>query len=285
MDINEFQRTSVPETAADNLFQAIQNPNFPLDIEKIALAVGIQEIQEFPDKNLEGMLVATEDKTAGFISVGSFIRELTRRRFTIAHELGHFLITTHKNIQRCTSADLEIFGSGKKSMSMEVEANLFAANLLMPRKVFFEKIRNEDPSGQLFEHLTDFFGSSLTSTLIRYANFSHESVAVVMSENSKIKWAIPSSGFKYYIPSKVPLSEGSMAIEYFQGNEVPDEFEDIGADLWFDTSEIQHHLLLKELAWPMPYYNSVISVLWLEEDEDEIDDFSIEFDGYLKIKE
>jgi Zn-dependent peptidase ImmA (M78 family) len=58
-----------------------------------------------------------------------------RTRFTVAHELGHFLLG-HKNVPRDTSATMSRSRDPK-----EVAANRFAAELLMPaaavRKLFF----------------------------------------------------------------------------------------------------------------------------------------------------
>lgn len=283
MIIKKINKSSDPIFAATNIITAIDNPVFPLDIEELALNVGIQEIQDMDTDKFEGMLVALPDKTAGYINISSNIRELTRRRFTIAHELGHFLITSHVNNYECSSYDTNNYLDTTKPQ--EIEANKFAAELLMPEYYFKKEIQMRDPSYDLFQLLTDKFGSSLTSTLIRYKDFTDESIAIVKSENAVIQWVLKSEEFKYFIESDVELSPDSYAIEYFQGNDLPKEFDEVEQDTWFETSIFRHHLLVKELSIPMPYYNQVLSVIWIEEDEDEIEDHEDEFDGYLKLKE
>jgi hypothetical protein len=193
------------------------------------------------------------------------------------------LITTHKNVYNCTSHDLNNYHGKKRSK--EIEANHFAAELLMPRKYFASEILNKDPSYLLVQLLTSKFESSLTSTLIRYKDLTTESVAIVLSENSIIKWALRSNGFKYYIESNVQLSPESFAIEFFNGNELPLEFEVVDKNTWFNSSNIKHRIDVMELSIPLPYYNQVISVVWIIEDEDEIEAGEDEFDGYLKLKE
>jgi len=283
MIVGNFQKSSDPEFTAINLIGALESPTFPLDIETIARDVGIIEIKELPTNQFEGMLVSLPDKSAGFISVSQFIREATRRRFTIAHELGHFLITTHADRYLCNSYDLNNYHD--RCNTWEIEANQFAAELLMPRGYFSREINNEVPSYDLIQSLTRTFGSSLTSTLIRYKDLTDESIAIVLCEDSIIKWGFGSKTFGYFIESKTKLSPDSYAIEYFKGNELPKEFMEVERDTWFDTSHIKHHLEVRELSIPLPYYRQVLSVIWLYEDEDEIEDYEDEFDGYLKLKE
>jgi len=56
-----------------------------------------------------------------------------RKRFTIAHELGHFCIPTHsKSAARCVSPEL---AKDESVRVPEREASDFAAELLMPRKI------------------------------------------------------------------------------------------------------------------------------------------------------
>lgn len=283
MIVGKFQKGSSPEFTATSLIRALESPVFPLDVEAIARDVGIIEIQDFPTHQFEGMLVSLQDKSAGFISVSKFIREATRRRFTISHELGHFLITTHANKFLCNSYDLNNYHD--RSNPWEIEANQFAAELLMPMEYFSREIYNEVPSYDLIQSLTKTFGSSLTSTLIRYKDLTDESIAIVLSEDSIIKWAYSSEAFRYFIESQIKLSQDSYAIEYFRGNDLPKEFQEVDRDVWFDASNIKHHLEVRELSIPLPYYRQVLSVIWLYEDEEEIEDYEDEFDGYLKLKE
>jgi Zn-dependent peptidase ImmA (M78 family) len=283
MHVGDFTKSSDPNLTALNLVEAIENLEFPIDIENIAIGVGIKEIEEIPTDKFEGMLVAIQDKTVGFINISKNIRENTRKRFTIAHELGHFLIPSHKNAYSCSSYDLNNYHDNK--WPHEVEANQFAAELLMPRTYFTQEIIDKDPSFGLIQLLTSKFGASLTSTLVRFKDLTHENVAVVLSENLIIKWALRSTGFKYYIESNVNLSPESYAIKYFSGNELALEFEEVERDTWFDASDIKHRMNVMELSIPLPYYNQVISMIWLIEDEDEIEDREDEFDGYLKLKE
>ncbi|TGN13489.1 ImmA/IrrE family metallo-endopeptidase [Leptospira bandrabouensis] len=79
-----------------------------------------------------------------------------RNRFSIAHELGHFVLHSDKGKKQIRAAR---FGNTLE----EQEANLFAAALLMPRKKFREEIeKNRDPI-----HLAAKFLVSLTAAKVR----------------------------------------------------------------------------------------------------------------------
>lgn len=280
----EFEKDRNPIISANRIIKSLDAIEFPVDVEKIAKQLNIQEITETDTDKFEGMLVALPDKSAGFINISENIREPTRKRFTIAHELGHYVIPTHESSYNCNKDDTNNYYD--KKHPQEIEANHFAAELLMPRKYFLKEIERKEPSYDLIQNLTDKFESSLTSTLIRYKELTTENVAVVLSENSKIKWALRSDNFKYFIKSKVDLSPDSYAVEFFVRNDLSKKFEDVDPNVWFDDEGIVHKISVKELSIPLPYYSQVISLIWVIEDEDEIDEEDDdEFDGYLKLKE
>jgi hypothetical protein len=58
-----------------------------------------------------------------------------RRRFTISHELGHFLIAAHRGDKRCSAKDMYENGRETHHQKEEAQANRFAAGLLMPALV------------------------------------------------------------------------------------------------------------------------------------------------------
>jgi Zn-dependent peptidase ImmA (M78 family) len=87
------------------------------------------EVLRFPLEKVDGILVVVEDQpTIGFNPSMAWVR----RRFTIAHEIGHLLLG-----HTCTDPDLD--------NDPEAEANQFAAELLIPLailKVDYKKERD-----------------------------------------------------------------------------------------------------------------------------------------------
>lgn len=126
-----------------------------------------------------GIMYATHLGNAGF------------ERFSIAHELGHFVMPGHHeavlrdgdHTSRAgfTSADL-----------YEREADLFAAALLMPAKLFREAMRGLGTGLEAIEALAATCATSLTSTAIRYAQKGDDAVAVVISTGDTIDYCFMS---------------------------------------------------------------------------------------------
>src|ERR1019366_1878904 len=77
----------------------------PVPVEEFATAVNIIEIRELEADGFEGALLTDANKQKGVILYKAGTRK-ERRRFTIAHELGHFLMPSHKGDEHCTAADL-----------------------------------------------------------------------------------------------------------------------------------------------------------------------------------
>lgn len=100
------------------------NQSFPIDPILIAAAFGVQVFSAPLPPNVSGQVFYTEQKI--FIEQTDFI---TRQRFSVAHELGHFILhndgTSHTSFRDTISSQ----GTDTK----EMEANSFAANLLMPK--------------------------------------------------------------------------------------------------------------------------------------------------------
>jgi hypothetical protein len=95
----------------------------PVDVTAVAreLGLAVWELKTLP-ANISG---------SGF-SVGINAREpYTRKRFTVAHEIGHFLLHRSKLDAGIFLEDTMYRGTGMSSLE-ETEANKFAADLLMP---------------------------------------------------------------------------------------------------------------------------------------------------------
>ena len=103
----------------------------PIDIEDIYLKLGVQREEESNQYGIEAYSDLS-DKLTVFINP-----ELTyyepRRRFTLAHELGHVCIPWHNGDIKCETDNNYFNINGKKLLdTQELEANIFASEILMP---------------------------------------------------------------------------------------------------------------------------------------------------------
>ena len=103
--------------------------DLPVPVESIAEDLLGLTIEEHDDLPVSGMLVPAERR---IVVNGREARESPgRRRFTLAHELGHWVCQCLNGATTpvyCRSADLD----PAVDRSAEREANIFAAELLMP---------------------------------------------------------------------------------------------------------------------------------------------------------
>lgn len=117
----------------------INNPK--IDVKSIAEHLGLSFDYSLLDKSGE------LDKDV--IKVNSFDPEV-RQRFTIAHEIGHFIL--HEPEQAVSRDDIENYSSVMERIQ-EREANQFAAELLMPKKLLIKVINDYMSEKKLESHL------------------------------------------------------------------------------------------------------------------------------------
>lgn len=130
-----------------------------------------------------GILYATHVKSEGF------------QRFSVAHELGHYFLEGHPEhvLKENVHESRADFVSGDP---FELEADHFAAGLLMPKKAFCREIgRNRDGLVGL-KALAERCRASLTSTGIRYADLTDCPAAIVVSTGQMIDYCFMSEALK-----------------------------------------------------------------------------------------
>jgi len=124
-----------PSQRARDLLQRLDIRNIPVPVEKIAKAIGAQVIFSPLDDELSGMVFVKENQI--IIGVNS-LHHPNRQRFTISHEIGHIdlhknIISSHIHVDRKFTVMLRSPNSATGTDRLEIEANRFASELLMPQ--------------------------------------------------------------------------------------------------------------------------------------------------------
>src|SRR5262245_8910237 len=122
-------------------------PHGEVPVERIVMSYGIELKLDSVDDDLSGFIVRDRDSKRTVIGANK-AHHPHRRRFTIAHELGHFLLhrgqTVHLDETRqAFTINLRDPDSSKGEDNEEREANLFAAELLMPAKFLAKDLEHE----------------------------------------------------------------------------------------------------------------------------------------------
>jgi Zn-dependent peptidase ImmA (M78 family) len=142
---NELRNNDGPDrlvsrasTAARQLLRESNVTDPPVRVDFIAERLGLTVVVQAMETDLSGMLLRS-DEDGNVIGVNRS-HSISRRRFTIAHELGHYLL--HKGRPVIVDPTLRInFRDSLASLATdreEIEANQFAAELLMPTRLVRE---------------------------------------------------------------------------------------------------------------------------------------------------
>lgn len=185
----------------------------------------------------EGNIVGAEGRIMfnhgeALITINSSITVLGRRRFVLAHELGHYVM--HKDQLVAHSDNDKTLSDWYKNGPQEIQANDFAKELLMPINSF-KPLAQGKFSLQQIDHLAEKFQTSKTATLLRYRDLGSYPIALIFIDNGIIRWTQYSHDFVLqYIPkdSKLPVNTVAGDI-FYRKNEIPDEPELVEAIEWF----------------------------------------------------
>jgi Zn-dependent peptidase ImmA (M78 family) len=129
------QSVDHPYTRAQQLLARLGIQTIPTPVEKIAKSLGAHIRFSPLDDELSGMIFI-KDKIP-IIGVNS-LHHPNRQRFTIAHELGHLelhreMITSAVHVDKNFPVLMRDPKSATGTEEIEIQANQFAAELLMPR--------------------------------------------------------------------------------------------------------------------------------------------------------
>jgi len=196
-----------------------------------------------------------------------------RRRFSIAHELGHYHIPKHKNVEGyCADSDMRArFTDARRQ---EWEANDFATELLMPRKLFAEDARKLDVSIAAAIKLgaAELYDVSVLAAAWRIVQTTREPAAIVVTANGRVEWMYRSDAFRLPLTERgQPLHPDTMAAAAMrEQNGAPDSHE-VNSAAWLDY-DVEVRGTLLESTHLIPSLNQTVSLLWLADGDSELGD-------------
>ena len=198
----------------------------------------------------------------GIITVNDTIPEEGRKRFAIGHEIGHFVLHTGTQLILCDEEDMHAW---KDSKAREIEANEFAASLLMPHGIFIKYVDDGQPTFGSISEISTEFRTTLTATALRYVSLSKEPCALVVSKDGYIKWYRKSDCFGFHVKVGEKLSFDTFAFDYYDGVELPKDPDSVSARAWL-AGEIDEASDIIEQSVSLGGYGVVLSLLWICDD-------------------
>jgi Zn-dependent peptidase ImmA (M78 family) len=167
-----------------------------------------------------------------------------RARFSVAHELGHFLMERHvlggADGFRCSRQDMCESRADTRHRKQETEANQFAISLLAPASVM-KPCLDSEPDLHTIRDLSGQLDLSLEATLRRYIDLTEEPVAAIWTRDNRVRTAKRNDAFPWITRKKGDkLSELTRAWRAI-GNNRPGftEMNEGPATAWIDREGVR----------------------------------------------
>jgi Zn-dependent peptidase ImmA (M78 family) len=184
------------------------------------------------------------------IRVSDQIIQVGRLRFSIAHEIGHYLLG-HQ-----IPNDLTAGAAGPYTKQQEREADVFATEFLMPEELV--RPYCESPSIDLaaVRAIAETFRCSIVAAAVRQVELSSAQCAVVYSERGVVDWAKQSRTFADRIPAQLKIGPGAIASDCHTCGVLDTAARVVPASAWLGSALthsidalVEHAALVPEPGW------------------------------------
>lgn len=227
-----------------------------LDLEAIAYYCGATVVED-DLAGCEARLVGNGDRAFITLKRGGYT---PRKRFSLGHELGHWMHDRSRATFRCASFDLDAWGSE----SPEVRANNYAASLLLPRAMFIPRARGRDVTLDTVVDLASTFQTSLTATTIRLVEYCDQPAVAAYATDRGIRAIRRNKWVPDPVTLRETLSSDSVAYDLLR-NEAERPPTDVSAAAWFDDDHAKWHLVQEHSK--RIRQDLVLTLLWWPNDD------------------
>lgn len=275
---NAFQAASRVLTWLRAIDSQSESPATDLDLVRKLLPTtpfgkGVTEILPPKPVNIggfEGSLVRNpEDHAVWGILHRDHPDSPERSRFTIAHELGHFIL--HREQQSRFECDNGGVVSGQfDGRNIEREANEFASNLLMPLDVLRQMLGDQRKvTLHLLSDIARTFQVSFEALCLRFIEATDQRAVLIHWDQGFLKYQWPSRKARM---TRARVRQTDSAQEPFDGTLAADAsvvqcFDGVecSAALW--CAEEREHMKLREFKHTFAGRDRVLTLLLLESAE------------------
>jgi Zn-dependent peptidase ImmA (M78 family) len=184
-----------------------------------------------------------------------------RRNFTACHEIAHIVLGLPSDHQAMP------WWSYAKRSPNEVACDVFAAELLLPYRLFKPLVDKSDISLSAVDGLAKDFVASTMATGSRFATFINAPCAFVLSEQGKVRYASRSRALREanaWVQPRIALPKGSVC-ERLRAGGACDGPEETDAEIWFSNWDRGGVLL--EDARHLAQRDQTVALIWFEDEE------------------
>lgn len=248
-----------PDTVLEEL--GIREPE-DIKIEAIAEYCGATILYE----TLEG----TEARILGYkdraIITVNITAPLGRRRFSGAHELGHWMCDRGNIAFACTEA---VFTREWSNDNPERRANRYAAELLLPEKMFRHHAKNRPVTFATVRELAETFATSLTATAIRLVELGSYPAMLVCNDRARRRWFVRGPDVPEVLWPYDRVRPRTIAYELLNGIAEAGGPADVCADGWFSHRDALRYAVREDSLFVAD--DLVLTLLWWKDERQLLD--------------
>lgn len=167
-------------------------PVCPFSIAK-QLDIEVRPLPAHSHPGVSGILLR-HDRSFGIL-YATYLDNEGFKRFCVGHEIGHYRLPGHPESVLTDGMHMSHAGFTSRDR-FELEADHFAAGLLMPSFLFDAAMDKAGSGLEAIETLADRCSTSLTATAIRYAQRTPDAAAIVVSADQKVDYCFMSDSFR-----------------------------------------------------------------------------------------
>jgi Zn-dependent peptidase ImmA (M78 family) len=275
----DLEGAETPHSLVGNILKYEPSLSIPVPIEKLARQLDIVDVRDLAAEGFEGGLITNAERSDGLILVNRDAFK-GRRRFTIGHELGHFLMTHHKPPPegfQCSREDMRTWTDRDKSKGrkMEVEANEFSSLILMPPPLWQKSLsRLRDPNIAQVYDLACQYDVSKEAAARAYAQYHDERIAIVTVKDGVLNriYRKPTGFPRMCVQQGSPVPRQSNYFQQNPSDSTPSNVFEARAEFWLESDfgkRLPH--LFEQVAMQRDGY--ALIMLWAEtaESDEEYD--------------
>ncbi|MFL0413639.1 ImmA/IrrE family metallo-endopeptidase [Sphingomonas sp. 179-A 2A2 NHS] len=223
-----------------------------IDVEVVARSLGAK-VKYRSLRSCEARIVGQNGRAIITVDAGA---RLQRRRFSVAHELGHW--HRHRGIcLTCRSSDIDRpLNDGRRERvgsNPELQADAYASDLLLPGYIFRPLAADiERLTLAAVRELADMFHTSLTATAIRALGTNRFPALLVCHGQAGMRWfrRPPIVPERWFPRSDLQPESPTFRILFRGGTETKQPVT-VKASCWFDT-QLAERFTVTEQSFCLP---------------------------------
>ncbi len=222
-----------------------------------------------PLTGCEAYLIGHQDHA---IIVANDRSPVERQRFSIAHEIGHWMRDRGTVGFRC---DQQKLMPQRRRDNPEHLANVYAADLLFPQSLFVPRAKDKPITLNTVRTLAEAFRTSLSATAIRLVQLGSFPAVVLFAGRDEIHWAVRGEDVPSGLRMRSRPGGTTVAYEVLRG--APSTgVSSVCADGWFEHDDADRYNVCEDTV--RVGSSNVLTLLWWKDERQLIDFESDESD-------